>query len=125
MNMFIFYKRLIARFTGFQGQIWRTSLHASVALVIRCVCRLGSLGERQFEPLLGDILPPLRAAVLFDKSKTRLFVKMPRRVQALKGPEVNPRISAAATEVHGSMQESCAYSPSTEFVRHDEPAEMR
>ena len=124
MNMFIFYKRLIARFTGFQGQIWRTSLHASVAPAIRCICRLVALGERQLETLFGDIRSPLRAAVLFGKSKTGLFVQMPCRVQALKGPEVNPWIFAAAAEVHGGMQESSAYSPSTEFVRHDEPAEM-
>lgn len=82
------------------------------------------MSERQLKPLLGDIRPPLRAAVLFKKSKTRPFVQMPCRMQALKGPEINSWISVAAAEVQGSMQESSAHSPSTEFVGHDEPAEM-
>jgi hypothetical protein len=60
--------------------------------------------------------------VLFHKLEAVLLVKVSCGVEALKGPQVDPSITVASTEVHCGIHQLIAYALSPQIVRYDEAA---
>src|SRR3972149_3232850 len=82
------------------------------------------LCQPELESLLVDRGAPLRSAALLDESEASVLVEMPRRAEALEGPEVHPLVAAAATEVDRGGDETLAHPAAAQGIGHDEPAEM-
>src|SRR3972149_8478894 len=82
------------------------------------------LCQPELESLLVDRGAPLRSAALLDESEASVLVEMPRRAEALEGPEVHPLVAAAATEVDRGGDETLAPPAAAPAPRHDEPAQM-
>jgi hypothetical protein len=61
---------------------------------------------------------------LFDEDKACLFIKMSRRVKALKGPQVHALVAFAATKVDRGGEETIADASTAYDIGHDEPPEM-
>ena len=62
--------------------------------------------------------------MLCDEGETGLFVEVSRSVQALKGPELDLRVTLGPATIDGGVDELIADASAARGIRHDEPPQM-